>query len=269
MKKKILTVSLSSLVSLSSAFAFDHSHQTFSELLSKHVTMSPDKTSSTVDYQNFETDKLDQYLSSLSKVSKKSFSSFNKKKQLAFYINAYNAFTIKLILKNYPVKSIKDTGVRSFSNPLKNPWKMRFFSLFGKKTSLDQIEHDFTRGNDSLNQDPRIHFAFNCASIGCPALLNKAWVHDKLQSQFDQAAKGFLGDRSRNRVNLEKNQVELNDIFKWYGDDFNRGKYGSLKEFLAAYAGALSDNEKERTFVLSKDYKISHTGYNWNLNKPK
>jgi len=255
------------LLTVSNAFAFDHSHKVLDDLLSAHVKMSADKTSSRVDYKNFDKTRLGLYLGAASSLSKKDFNAFTKDQKLAFFINTYNAFTIKLILDNYPVKSIKDTGVRSFSNPLKNPWKMKFFKLFGKKTSLDQIEHVFTRGNKQLNQDPRIHFAFNCAAIGCPALSNSAWQASKIESQFDTAAKGFLKDHSRNRVNVADKTLELNDIFKWYGDDFNRGKYGSLKNFLAEYADAISQNEKEKNFVLSKSFSINSTGYDWNLNK--
>ena len=268
MKNLYLFIAANLLI-VSNVYAFDHSHKAFDELLSAHVKMSADKTSSRVDYENFNKSSLESYLNAASSLSKTDFNQFNKNQKLAFFINTYNAFTIKLILDKYPVKSIKDTGVRSFSNPLKNPWKMKFFKLFGKKTSLDQIEHVFTRGNKQLNQDPRIHFAFNCAAIGCPALSNTAWVASKIENQFDNAAKGFLKDHSRNRVNVADKTLELNDIFKWYGDDFNRGKYGSLKNFLAEYAEAISQNEKEKTLVLSKLFSITSTGYDWGLNKSK
>jgi len=251
----------------SQASAFDHSHKVFDELLSAHVTMSKNKTSSTVNYKNFNKKKLKTYLDAISTVTKKEFKKFNNNQKLAFFINAYNAYTIKLILDNYPVKSIKDTGSRSFSNPLANPWKMKFFKLFGNKTSLDKVEHEYTRGNNNLNKDPRIHFAFNCASIGCPALLNKVWVSTKLEEQFDQAAKGFLEDRSRNRLNLKKKDIELSNIFKWYGKDFDKPKYGSLKKFIIKYADSIADNEKEKAFVLSGKFDISYTGYDWSLNK--
>lgn len=228
--------------------------------------MKADNTSSAVDYKNFNKEALNNYLKKVSEVSKKELKTFNNKQKLTFFINAYNAQTIKLILKNYPVKSIKDTGVRSFSNPLKNPWKMKFFSFLGKKTSLDEIEHKLTRGNDDLNQDPRIHFAFNCASIGCPALSNKAWTEASLEKMFDVSAKGFLKDRTRNRVNLAKKEVEVSNVFKWYGDDFKRGKYTSLKDFFVAYADSISDNNEEKKLIQSKDFKVKFSGYDWNLN---
>lgn len=252
-----------------SAWGFDHSHQDFDALLQKYVKVSADKTSSAVDYKNFDKGALEAYLKKVSAVSKKELKAFSNKEKLAFFINSYNAYTIKLILDNYPVKSIRDTGVRSFSNPLKNPWKMKFFSFLGKKTSLDEIEHKLTRGDNSLNQDPRIHFAFNCASIGCPALSNKAWMASSLEEQFDQAAKGFLSDRSRNKTNLSKKQVEVSDIFKWYGGDFKKGKYSSLEDFFASYADAITDNEDEKKLIQSKNFTVKPSGYDWNLNAVK
>ena len=256
-----------SMFVFSSSWAFDHSHKDFDALLKTHVKMKEDKTSSVVDYKNFDKEALDDYLKKVSAVSKKELKSFDKNQKLSFFINAYNAYTIKLILNNYPLRSIKDTGVRSFSNPLKNPWKMKFFMLLGKKTSLDEIEHRLTRGDDELNQDPRIHFAFNCASIGCPALSNGAWVADSIDEKFDSAAKGFLKDRSRNRI--KQKTVEVSDIFKWYGADFNRGKYASLKDFFVAYAGAISDKDDEKKMILEKDFVIKYSGYDWNLNDYK
>jgi len=267
--KYFYTVLTLSLILTSNAFAFDHSHKIFDELLTAHVKMASDKTSSSVDYKNFNKKKLNSYLSTVSALSKKDFDKFNDDQKLAFFINTYNAFTIKLILDNYPVDSIKDTGRRTFTNPLKNPWKMKFFKLFGDKTSLDEIEHEYTRGNDALNKDPRIHFAFNCAAVGCPALSNNAWVSNKLDKQFDQAAIGFLKDRSRNRFNLKNKTAELNNIFKWYGKDFSSAKYGSLKNFIVKYADALTDNSKEKALVSSGDFDISYTGYDWSLNQAK
>lgn len=263
MKYTALFFSLISFCYQSNA-AFDHSHKAFSKMLSQYVKMSADKTSSKVDYKNFNKKDLEIYLKSISAVSKKEFGTFTKNEQLAFFINAYNAFTIKIILDNYPLKSIKDIG-----SWYKNTWEIKFFKLFGEDTSLDKIEHEYTRGNNSLNKDPRIHFAFNCASIGCPALLNTAWVSTKLEQQFDQAATGFLKDHSRNRVNTSKKTIELNNIFKWYGKDFDKkgAKYGSLRGFLKTYADALSKNEKERTLILSDKTPISYTGYDWKLNK--
>ncbi len=253
---------LSSIVLTSSlSFAFDHKHSLFANLLNAHVKMSPNKTSSVVDYKNFNTKKLNEYLKSISSLKKKDFNNFTRKQQLAFYINAYNAYTIKLILNNYPVKSIKNIG-----GIFSSPWKKKFFKLFQKKSFLDEIEHDFVRASKTLGNDARIHFAFNCASIGCPALLNTPWIGEKLNSQFESATQNFLKDHLRNRVNIKKKSVQLSNIFKWYGNDFKTKNYGSLKAFLSIYVNSITTNKEEKALILSKDYSITFSGYDWNLN---
>ncbi len=243
------------------ALAFDHSHSNWTELLSQHVTMSPKRTSSKVDYKNFNKKKLKAYLQNLSSVSKDEFKTFSNDQKLAFFINSYNAYTIQLILDHYPVDSIKDIG--SFFS---SPWKKEFFILLGQKRSLDEIEHEMVRKSDALGADARIHFAFNCASIGCPALLNEAFTAQKINRQLDQASKNFLKDHSRNRVNLKKERVELSNIFKWYKGDFETKNYRNLKDFLSKYADSISKNEQEKKLIKSKKYSITFSGYDWNLN---
>lgn len=252
-------------VSFAGSAPFDHEHKNFTKLLNAHVQMSEDKTSSTVDYKNFNKADLNSYLKIVSAVTKKEFKTFSNDQRLSFFINTYNAYTIKLILDNYPVTSIKKIGY-FFSSP----WKKTFFKLFGEKTSLDQIEHSYVRADKKgLGSDARIHFAFNCASIGCPALLNEAWTATKLSAQLDSAAKGFLKDHTRNRVNLKNKSVEISDIFKWYRGDFTNRNYNSLKDFLAVYADSIATTEKEKALVKSKKFSITYSGYNWDLNKRK
>lgn len=243
--------------------AFDHTHKKWTELLKKYVVQNDKGTSSTVKYKSFNKESLASYLADLRDVTKTDFGSWSKEKQLAFYINAYNAFTVKLILDNYPLKSIRKISFFS-------PWKKEFFKLFGEPFFLDKIEHTLVRKSGKF-KEARIHFAFNCASIGCPALLNTAWVHDKLEKQFDQAAKNFLKDRSRNKVNLKKKRIEVSNIFKWYGKDFegNKNNYPSLKAFFVKYADSIGSNPKEVQFVKSKSFSVKTTGYNWNLNEAK
>lgn len=253
---------VATLMSSTTALSFDQSHKAWTELLKAHVKMSTDNTSSTVDYKNFDKNKLNLYLKTVSSVPKKEFNKFSRDQQLSFLINTYNAYTVKLILNNYPVKSIKKIG--SFFS---SPWKQNFFKLFGKETHLDQIEHTYTRASKTLGTDARIHFAFNCASIGCPALLDEAFTAEKLSGQLDSASKNFLKDNSRNRVNLSKKRVELSNIFKWYGDDFTDRNYKSLKHFLSTYVDSIAKNEKEKALLKSNDYSISYTGYDWDLNK--
>ncbi len=243
--------------------SFDHSHSAWTTLLSKYVKLSDDKKSSAVDYKSFDKNSLNSYLKTVSSVSKKDFSSWTKNQQLAFYINTYNAYTVKLILNNYPVTSIKKIG--SF---FKNAWKQEFFKLFGEDYYLDKIEHKKVRESGKY-KDARIHFAFNCASIGCPALLNEAWTAKKLKDQLDSAAKNFLSDQSRNKVDLKSRAVRVSNIFKWYGSDFEDNKmgYSSLKGFFKKYKRSLGKNKEEQELLESKSYSVKYTGYDWGLNK--
>lgn len=237
-----------------SAFAssktnFDHSHGSFERILKDVVVY--DGKQSLVKYNDLKKSPraLNVYLSSLSAVSKSDFDSWKADDRLAFLINAYNAFTLKLIIDGYPTKSIKDLG--SF---LKSPWKKKFFKLFGKETHLDDVEHVMIRKNFD---EPRIHFAVVCASIGCPPLHDFAFTGKELNKQLEKATKFFLEDKNKNSYNKKKNKLSLSKIFKWYGDDF-KNKHGSFVKFVSPYLG-----------VTTKDPKVSWKSYDWGLNEKK
>ncbi len=237
------------------AIAFDHS--AFDQLLQNHV--KPISGSSAVDYEGFKRDRtiLRNYLQSLSTVSQEMFDSWSSEYQLAFLINAYNAGTIELILTRYPnLKSIRQ---------ISSPWGKKFVSLFGKKFSLDNIEHDMIRGSGRYNE-PRIHFAVNCASIGCPPLLNAAYKGETLDAQLEASTKLFLSDKSRNFYDGKR--LNVSKIFSWYRKDFEQGWGGanSLAEFLSLYRESLSLNDDQVRALVSGDIKIKSTSYDWDLN---
>ncbi|MCB1947423.1 DUF547 domain-containing protein [Nitrosomonas sp.] len=249
-----------------SVWADRFDHTAWDRLLRDHVIMINQGRASQVDYAAFlqERQGLQHYLRRLSAVSEKTFASWSKPEQLAFLINAYNAFTVELILTRYPkLDSIKDLG--SF---LRSPWKKEFVPLLGKMRSLDDIEHGMIR-KPGVYSEPRIHFAVNCASIGCPALLNQAFVGEKLEQQFEIVTKAFLEDRTRNRYNASANRLELSKIFDWYTEDFESGWGGwhSLNQFLAHYADSLTDNEQDRQMVAAGGFKIRYLDYDWKLNE--
>jgi hypothetical protein len=155
------------------------SHQAFDELLKKHVTKD-----GIVDYKGFIQDKakLEKYLDLLSN-NAPDRGKWSKDEQLAYWINAYNAFTVKLIVDNYPVKSIQDF-IPTVKIPLVNTvWHIKFFKIGGKEASLDEIEHKILRKEF---EEPRIHFAINCASFSCPPLLNEAFFPEKIDQQLDR-----------------------------------------------------------------------------------
>jgi len=245
---------------------FDHS--VWDKLLHEHVVMINAGKASQADYTGFLKDRqtLQRYLEQLSAVSAKTFESWSKPEQLAFLINAYNAFTIELILTRYPkLDSIKDLG-----SLFRSPWKQAFIPLLGRKLSLDDIEHGMIRNPGDYNE-PRIHFAVNCASIGCPALLNEAYTSKKLEQQLETVTRAFLEDRTRNRYNPATNRLEVSKIFDWYTEDFERGWGGwhALSHFLVHYADSLTDNEQDRRSVATGNFRVNYLDYDWKLNDKK
>ncbi|MDT8418958.1 MAG: DUF547 domain-containing protein [Desulfuromonadales bacterium] len=265
MLKKVATGFILSLVLIPSVFAFDHNHAPWNELLQKHVHWINQGVASQVDYVGMQRDEklLQAYLDELSAVYWSDFSRWDKPQQLAFLINAYNAFTVKLILSKYPdLQSIKDLG--SFFS---SPWGKSFFTLLGKPRSLDEIEHQMIRAPGAFD-DPRIHAAVVCASIGCPGLRDEAFVAGRLDQQLEDSLRRFLSDRSRNRYDVQHERLEISKIFDWYADDFASGfrGYDSLAAFLGGYAELLADEENARQRIAAGQVLIEFLDYDWALN---
>jgi hypothetical protein len=216
-----------------------HQHQQWQDLLQTYVNIHGE-----VDYKNLKQNesKLDAYLDLVSKNPPED--SWTKNKKKAYLINAYNAFTVKLILDHYPIKSIKDIG--GFFN---SPFTMEFARIDGKLYSLDDIE----KGMLLKMGDSRVHFAVNCASESCPKLLNEAYVATKLEKQLDASAKTFVNS---DKNKLSKTKVELSKIFKWYASDFE-SEFGSVIRFINIYADETIDEEAF----------INYLSYSWELNE--
>lgn len=221
------------IIEITQTEIFDHS--IWNELLQKHVTENGN-----VNYKGFKNDYsiLKSYLTSLSE--KIPDDTWSKEDTLAYWINAYNAFTVKLIVDRYPIKSIKD---------IESPWDFRFIKLNKKWFTLNDIEHKILR---KMN-DPRIHFGIVCASFSCPKLQNEAFVAATINAQLDDATKEFLADPTRN--NLSENSMQLSKIFKWFSKDFK--KEGSLIDFLNKYS----------EITISQNAKKSFKEYIWDLNE--
>ncbi len=246
--------------------AFDHRHTEWDKLLKQHVVPIQNGNATEVKYESFKRERaaLKSYLASLSAVSQEEFNGWGKPEQLAFLINAYNAFTVELILTRYPdIESIQD-----FGKLINNPWKKKFFSLLGKQRSLDEIEHGIIRA-EGVYDDPRIHMAVNCASIGCPALRNEAYAATRLDEQMEDSLKRFLSDHSRNR--FSRGTLEVSKIFDWYGKDFAKGFRGakSVTAFLGAYANVLSDKPEDQQRIRDGKAPIRFLDYDWALNDRK
>ncbi|HRD85398.1 MAG TPA: DUF547 domain-containing protein [Rubrivivax sp.] len=247
------------------AQAFDHAHAGWTALLRKHVRVQRGGQATQVAYAGFAADRalLKAYLDSLSAVTPAAFAAWPKAERAAFLMNAYNAFTVELILTRYPdLKSIKDLG-----SLLSSPWKPKWIPLLGAKVSLDDIEHAMLRKRGDYD-DPRVHFAVNCASIGCPALREEAFVAARLDAQLDEQTLRFMSDRTRNRFNAQRGRLELSKIFDWYGEDFRLGHRGiaSLPAFAARFADQLADAAADRERIRGAGVDIGFTDYDWALN---
>lgn len=250
------------------SYANDDLHATFNALLKQHVIPinkidGIGGTSTQVDYAGFKASRneLTQYLKTLSEVAPATFNQWDKNTQLAFLINAYNAYTIELILTRYPdIDSIRDLG-----SLFSSPWKQAFAPLLGKLRTLDDIEHNLIRGSGRYNE-PRIHFAVNCASVGCPALREEAYLGSKLDAQLEAQTLRFLADKTRNYY--QDNTFYVSKIFSWYQDDFEMGWNGitRLSMFLLRYKEALGLSQEDVQRVENSNIDIEFLAYNWALN---
>ena len=241
--------------------SFDH--RIWDQLLKQTVVVVSDGHTTQVDYAGAarQRSQLERYLDQVASVQRPDFDRWSASEQLALLINAYNAATVELVLTRYPaIRSIKDLG-----KLWQSPWQKPLVRLLGEKRSLDNIEQELIRTSGRYN-DPRVHFALNCASIGCPALRPEAYVASRLDQQLEDQARMFLGDRSRN--NLSQSTLQVSPIFKWYRSDFESGWRGitRLPDFLAQYASVLGLTPGELQRLQTGSIGISYLGYDWRLN---
>jgi hypothetical protein len=254
---------------------FDHEHGEWTALLKKHVVLVDGGKASQVRYAGFQQDRaaLRGYLGSLSKVTRQEFDGWGKAQRAAFLINAYNAYAIEKILTRYPdIKSIWDFG-KIFGNPFKDP----FFTLLGREATLDWIEHEMLRKPGAYDE-PRVHFAVNCASTGCPMLREEAYIAGRLHAQLEEQARRFLSDRSRNRYSPESGRLEVSRIFDWFKEDWLSGYRGfegkstairSREQYFARYAALLAERPEHRQAIEEQKAPLHFLDYDWGLNDSK
>lgn len=209
-------------------------HRAWDALLRKYVSEA-----GKVNYSGFKSDKtkLQAYLEELA--SNPVQSDWSRSEKMAYWINVYNAYTIKLILDHYPVSSI--TNLHDGK-----PWDVKSIKLGNKTYSLDQVENDILRPHF---KDARIHFAVNCAARSCPPLLNRAWTAENLNRYLEQQTRAFINNPKYNTLNTKK--IEVSKIFDWYAADF-----GDLTDFLNKYARIKINDQAE----------ITYRKYDWSLN---
>lgn len=211
-------------------------HSQWDQLLKKYVA-----SNGLVDYKGFlkERSKLQSYLQMLSQNPPQE--SWNTAELLAYYINTYNAYTVELILENYPVESIKN---------IKGPWTKGIVPIGDNTLSLGGIENGILRKMD----EPRIHFAINCASFSCPNLLNEAYSASKIEAQLEKATNAFING---NKNELSQTNPKLSHIFKWYKKDFKVNGEKDLIAYINKYAKT----------KINPDATIDFLEYNWSLNE--
>jgi hypothetical protein len=235
---KKITLILISVLSLSAVFA-KNDHSAWGELLKKNVS-----SDGKVNYKKFKTDvaKLDAYLKALESDAPQNAWTANEKK--AYWINAYNAYTVKLILNHYPTKTITNIKVGG-----KDAWKHAWIKIGTETLSLSDIEDKKLR---DVYKDGRIHFVINCASKSCPILLNKAVTAANVESLLTETTKNFING-SQNKITAKS--IEVSEIFNWYAADFKVG--GTVIDFINKYSKTKIDASAS----------ITYKKYDWNLNE--
>ena len=233
-------------VRMNSSDAAAPSHAAWDALLKKWVD---DK--GMVNYKGFKQDRkqLQAYLRTL-ETHPPDEKKWSRDEQLAYWINAYNAYTIDLVLQHYPIKSIKDVKPGPLIPFVNSPWDIKFINIGGKELDLNNIEHSIIRPKF---KEPRIHFALVCAAYSCPELRQEAYVAERLDAQLADQARSFLRDPAQNSVRADK--LELSKILDWYSGDFTEGR--TLQEAVSTYSG----------IPVNKNARITYRDYNWKLNE--
>ena len=226
------------------------SHEIWDSLLKKHVNEE-----GLVDYTGFINDSLvlNQYLDSLSDRAPDP-KSWTKEEQLAYWINAYNAFTVQIVIRNYPIKSIKDIASGLNIPFVSTTWDIKFITIGGEVIDLNRIEHGIIR---KTFKDARIHFAVNCASISCPKLRKEAYTGALLNQQLDEQTINFLRDTSYNHI-FAPDRASLSKLFSWFSGDFKKHA-GGVIPFVNTYIET----------PLSKNASLDYREYNWELNEQR
>lgn len=226
-----------------------------------------------VNYRSWKVNRsgLDSFLASVSKISAEDYSQMSKEQKLALWINLYNAGTIKQILDHYPIHK---TGLNFYPDSsirqIDGVWDKYKLQAAGKQVSLSDIENKILRADF---KEPLIHFAINCASHGCPKILNRSYKSETVYKEMEASAHGFVNDTNKNRIDIKKQKLELSRIFEWFGDDFKE-RYGgkgiagrsnresAVLNFLLKHVDI-----PHREMIRSNQFALSYRPYDWSLNE--
>jgi hypothetical protein len=237
-----------------SADEFDDTHGAWTQVLKSYAD------DGLVDYAGLKRApaELNAYLQSLEDVDPLEFASWKRAEKYAFWINAYNAYTIQLVVQNYPISSI--TKIKAEGQIWDRPFiplKSLFPEAKAKRLSLNDIEHQILRPEF---RDARVHAAINCASISCPPLRSSAFTPKGLEQQLDEVTSAWLADPAKNQFNIDARKARISRVFEWFEGDFVRDA-GSLPKWLALYAPT-----KDRTWLRSGPVALEYADYDWGLN---
>ena len=238
---------------------FDHQYGAWDQVLRRHVD-----DAGRVAYASVATDPdLTTFLDSVAAVPPDRVAAFSRAQKVAFYVNVYNALTLRTIVDSLPTASIRD--IRP------DPWESSRWTVGGRRMSLNEIEHKKLRKD---LDEPRVHFVLVCAAISCPVLRDRALLPTDLDEQLDRAAREFFTDPARNRVDRASGKVYLSRILDWYGDDFVGAEVPELpgltsldrKEAAVIRYMAAHLPEEDRSFLAAGSFTIVLNEYDWSLN---
>jgi Protein of unknown function, DUF547 len=267
---KIIIFVIFSIISVATE-AFDHSYQSYDQVLRKYVS------NGLVDYAGLLRNRrsIDAVIGQLKSVKAPEYNGWNRKEQLAFWINAYNAWFLQIVINHYPIKKTRLLGFIYPDNSVQQIpgiWKEIKLDTAGTKVSLDEMEHKILR---PVFKEPRIHFAIVCASVGCPQLQNEAYTPSKLEQQLEDSARRFINNASKVRLRRTQKQLQVSKIFKWFADDFARfGRPEWRKWYSGAEAGVVGFISRylppdDVKFLHDNAVSLDYLEYDWSLNEKR
>jgi len=218
---------------------------------------------------------LDAFVAALGKLPPQTYAQWNEKHKIAFWLNAYNGLTLRVIIDNYPIKSSflrSRIWPRNSIRQIPGVWKKLKFRVMGTNVTLWHIEHEILR---EKFDEPRIHMAMVCAAMGCPPLRGEPYEGDRLYEQLDDQTRRFLSNPAKFKIDSRRATVRLSEIFKWFADDFvnkhsprsNIGAHNKKMSAVLNFIGPhLTDSQKK--YVLAGKFKIKYVDYDWSLNEP-
>ena len=242
-----------------------------------------------VDYAGLKANRgrLDKAVRAMAALDLETYRGWNEDRRLAFWINAYNALTLKVIVDRYPIEAGLLSGLAYPKNSIRQipgVWTKIEFLVMGRKLTLDEIEHAIMRGQDKKRvetfgrfDEPRIHMALVCAAMSCPPLRGEPFRGDELDAQLDDRTKRFLADAKKFRIDRDAGVVHLSSIFKWFGGDFaptytpkagfESGGDAAERAVLRFVAGYLPKEDAD--YLKRGDYDVKYLDYDWSLNEWK